>query len=692
MPDFSTVDSLLSNANLRLAWERVLRSHHAANKDRIALRVFASGIDHNLKLLVEEIRAGIYTPSAAPKIYLPKPARTLRTVPVLSVRDRVVYQAIGNLVIREAAPDLSVVANRHVFAHLPQASDSFFVLSPWKEQFSRFVQAYERLWKQGNRWVVEADISAFYASIDHRLLLSLIREKWIADSPFLDLLERCLRVWTPHENGPELSRGIPEGYETSDLLATLFLLPLDERLARKPGYLRYVDDIRILTTDRDAASRALVSLDLELKARALVLQTKKLDLGEVKKLDDEKDRLRRRLSQIDTFIGRGIDQRAELKELFFQAWNQLEQSPEAADSALAFTLYRMDADPSVRNVVIRLLDILPWRSRILNEYLGKFAGDRKAIEGVLNNLQTHKVYGWHLANCMRTASKIARPDTFRAIALAWIENENLPWFQRLAAVEALQQDQDAHAALFAAIRTEKNLIVRSSLIVACAYQAHQARANGEVARLVRCALEDNNTEIKLLGIWLHRQFADISWDQIRYSGVLGALQPLVPELAGESGEAPCYIKYVLRTMYQVTIPETLDFRKVFDDYEGAVSDLRRAVPFYYTDPNLYVGLINSFNHRVAIALKTVFSSKIPDNEFDNMLRSQPFTAQVPQLASSFKQCNDLRNQTPGFHPYASALGTWSQSVNHKQKDTIHKSLVLAYAEFVDKYWSLSRAT
>ena len=692
MPVDDAQDDFLSVDNFHLAWERVLRSQHAKNKDRIALRVFASGIDYNLDLLIQEIRANTYAPSAASKMYLPKVARTLRTIPVLTVRDRVVYQAIGNLVIREAAPDLSVVANRHVFAHLPQPNDSLFALMPWRRQIRKFVQNYERIWKQGNKWVVEADISAFYASIDHGLLLDLLRDRWIADEEFLRLLGECLRAWTAHERGPELSRGIPQGYETSDLLATLFLLPLDESLVQSFGYLRYVDDMRILTPNRDAASRALVNLDLGLKARALVLQTKKTGLEEVKSLEDEKNRLRRRLSKISILIRRGKNQQDELKELFFQAWHKLDESPEAADSALAFTLLRMDADTTVRNIAIRLLGILPWRSGVISKYLGNFHQDGEAVQGLLSIIRTHKVYAWHLANCMRTIAKIAHPNVYRGIALAWIANRNLQWFQRLAAVEALQQDQDAHAALFTAIRSEGNVIVKRALIVACAFQAHEASSNDEVARLIRCALEDDDSNIKLLGIWLHQQFADISWNDINFQGALGPLQPLVPELAGQVGELPCFIKYTLRTIYEAEIAETLDFQHVFGDYAGTVLDLRKAVPYYYTDPSLYVGLINSFNHRVAIALKQVVGSTIPDDEFGNMLCSRDFTTQVPQVVLYFDQCNELRNRTTGFHPYASALGTWSQTVTHREKENLHSGLKLAYQEFVDSYQTFLEIT
>jgi len=268
-------DKFLSLGNFQLAWERVLRSSHIENKDRIALRVFASSIDFYLSLLIEEIRTSTYIPTQAPKLYLPKSSRTLRTIPLLSIRDRVVYQAIGNIISEEATPHLLVLSNRHVFAHLPQSKDSLFSMKPWIEQFSSFSQKYEEIWKQGNQWVVEADISAFYSSIDHRLLTDLIRQRWVSDESFLTLLNTCLSKWSPHEQGPELNRGIPQGYEASDLLAKLFLLPIDEKMVVGYRYIRYVDDIRILAPDQNTASKGLVNLDLALQTRALILQTKK---------------------------------------------------------------------------------------------------------------------------------------------------------------------------------------------------------------------------------------------------------------------------------------------------------------------------------------------------------------------------------------------------------------------------------
>jgi hypothetical protein len=328
---------------------------------------------------------------------------------------------------------------------------------------------------------------------------------------------------------------------------------------------------------------------------------------------------------------------------------------------------------------------LPWRSAVINKYLEKFQSDEYVINDLMNILRNHKVYAWHLANCMRTIAKIANPNVYRGIALEWIGNREFQWFQRLAAVEALQDDQDSHAALYSAIRDEENIIIKRALIVACAFQAHSMDSNNEVALLIRRSLEDENQEIKLLAIWLRQQFPEISWNEINFSGVIGPLQPLIPELASQPGETPCFLKHALRNIYEVGITAALDFHNIFSDYNGAVLDLKKAIPYYFTDPSLYIGLINSFNHRIAISLKQVVNSTIPDDQLDNMMKSREYTTNVPQIALYFGQCNAIRNRTTGFHPFASALGTWSQLVSHPEKENLHRGLKLAYQEFVTIY-------
>jgi len=163
----------------------------------------------------------------------------------------------------------------------------------------------------------------------------------------------------------------------------------------------------------------------------------------------------------------------------------------------------------------------------------------------------------------RTISKIADVNLYRPIALDWINNPLLPWPQRLAAIEVLQEDQTSHASLYSAIQAESNVILKRALITACAFQAHDSGAPQEVSLLIRECLQDNDNEIKALGIWLLRQFPTLSWASINFQGSLGILQPLVPEASQVQLAPPCYIKHTLKTLYGVKVKDQTDFKKFF---------------------------------------------------------------------------------------------------------------------------------
>lgn len=374
-----------------------------------------------------------------------------------------------------------------------------------------------------------------------------------------------------------------------------------------------------------------------------------------------------------------------LKSMFFNAWHNLKITPETSDTTIAFTLYRLDADIKIGKIALRLLEILPSRSNVINNYLEKFVNEKQIVDGVLQELRLHTVYAWHLANCIRTISKIAAPSIYRPVALEWINNPLLSWPQRLAAIEVLQNDQESHASLYSAIKEEKNVILKRALITACSFQAYESKSIQEVYLLIKGCFQDEDNEIKSLGIWLFRQFPSLSWADVNFQSSLGVLQPLIPEAPQAHAETPCFIKQTLRSRYGIKVKEETDFKNFFSDYNGAVLDLRKATPYYFTDPSLYIGLINSFNHRIAIELQSIIGTNIPKDQFSNLLKSGPFNSRAPQISLYFGKCNEKRSQTTGFHPYASALGAWAQSISHNEKDEIHNGLKLAYQEFVNIY-------
>jgi hypothetical protein len=682
MSDWS---DFLGAHNFSLAWQRVLRSRHFQNKDRIAFRVYEANLDANIEYLVSTLREGVYEPSMPERIFVPKRAGTVRGFPVLSMPDRLVYQGLVNIVGKRTKAAFESVVGDHVFAHLLADPDSPFMLRRWdgqKGQYRRFLQRFESLWRRGNHWLVEADIASYYDSIDHELLCDQLRGL-LEDDQLPDLLGKCLRTWTSYENGPVFSRGLPQGYEASDYLATLFLQPVDEQMIRGGNYLRYVDDIRILAPDKDSASRSLLDLDIALKRQALILQPSKTGAREITDGDLDSDKLAGTLSMIDQSRRRGNSLDEETEELFFKSWHTLGQD-EHAEAKLIFALNRIPPSRQARTVALKMLGAMPWRSSSITSYLSEFVDDKEAVRGLLDEVSSHKVYAWHLSNCIGALSRISKtPDTYRGICRKWISDGQLRWYQRLAAAECLQHDPESFSFLFVSYKDEVNYLVRCALLVAATFAA---LSDDQRAVVIRAGLKDRHLQVMATAVWLYLEFPDcgISVDELRRPE-LGIHTQMIPTLSGANYEVVCYIRKVFSERLKVDVPRDLDFRQVFEhSYDEAVSHLQRAFRHHDTDPTVFVTAMDNFNQIVAIRISEELEGRrIPKDDYGNIIRS--LAANYGVLSAHFSTCHELRSSSRGAHAWATSLGTWSQEISHQQKSRLLDGLCIAYRDFVDAY-------
>jgi hypothetical protein len=220
---------------------------------------------------------------------------------MLSVCDRIVFQAIGNVIASRARPLLATVVNKQSFANvLTTASQKAFFVH-WKQQYRLFQEKFTELVEEGNNWLAETDVAAFYEALDHTHLFKILVQHELLDEATTESLQRYLSVWSAIRPETYSQRGVPQGCLTSDLLANIYLYPFDQELAVKEYYyLRYVDDLRLLAPTKEAVMRGLIHVDTALKACSLLLQTKKTVVRCIDDVDKESDRLAAQLSEIDS--------------------------------------------------------------------------------------------------------------------------------------------------------------------------------------------------------------------------------------------------------------------------------------------------------------------------------------------------------------------------------------------------------
>jgi retron-type reverse transcriptase len=275
--------------NLKLAWERVRYFDRSDSRDWIGLKVFAANRDYNIELLQKLLIARTFEATYPEIKYLPKKSQTLRPMAIMSIVDRIVFQAIANVAAERARAILSTISNRQSYANILADVNSKRMFQPWKPQYQSFQRKFQSLYEEGNLWLVETDMAAFYETIDHEILFKILTENEFLDDETKEHFENYLPIWASAKRGEAISRGLPQGCLASDLFANIFLLKFDKELSiQEFHYLRYVDDIRLLSNTREAVQKGLICIDRNLKTSGLLIQTNKTLIRKISNFQDLK--------------------------------------------------------------------------------------------------------------------------------------------------------------------------------------------------------------------------------------------------------------------------------------------------------------------------------------------------------------------------------------------------------------------
>ena len=255
------IDRILSDGNIEAAIHAVKSNRGAAGIDKLTVDALEGYFAMHGEEIKEQIRAKKYQPQPVRRVYIPKANGKQRPLGIPTVVDRVIQQAVAQ------------VLSRGYERYFSECSYGF---RPNRDCHKAIGKVLEYL-NEGCEWVVDLDIEKYFDTVNHDKLISILRER-INDAPTLHLIRSFLKAGVM-ENGlsSPTTEGVPQGGPLSPVLSNVYLDKFDKELeSRGLRFVRYADDCNIFVKSEMAADRVIASVSswLERKLRLKVNASK----------------------------------------------------------------------------------------------------------------------------------------------------------------------------------------------------------------------------------------------------------------------------------------------------------------------------------------------------------------------------------------------------------------------------------
>ena len=235
----------LTRENMVKAWKRVKANKGSAGVDGRSITETADWLKSHWPQVKESILSGSYRPAPVRRVMIPKPDGSERQLGIPTVLDRVIQQALLQVLQPQIDPSFS----EHSYGFRPGRSAHQAILK---------AQSYVQ---SGRVYVVDVDLEKFFDRVNHDVLISRFESR-ISDQRVLCLIRRYLQAGML-ANGMMVDRfeGTPQGGPLSPLLANVLLDEVDRTLEKRGHcFVRYADDCNVYVRSHQAGERVLAGL------------------------------------------------------------------------------------------------------------------------------------------------------------------------------------------------------------------------------------------------------------------------------------------------------------------------------------------------------------------------------------------------------------------------------------------------
>src|SRR6202040_2801823 len=239
------MEEVCDRENLQRAWKRVRRNKGSPGVDGMTIDDAKDYLREHWPSIRSQLLAGTYQPQPVKRVEIPKPDGGVRKLGVPCVVDRLIQQALLQVLQKRWDPTFS----EHSYGFRPGRSAHQAVA-----QAQRYVAA-------GYSVVVDLDLEKFFDRVNHDSLMARVAAR-VTDKRVLKLIRAFLKAGVMEDGlvGP-VDEGTPQGGPLSPLLSNLVLDDLDKELARRGHrFCRYADDCNIYVRSRRAGERVMASM------------------------------------------------------------------------------------------------------------------------------------------------------------------------------------------------------------------------------------------------------------------------------------------------------------------------------------------------------------------------------------------------------------------------------------------------
>lgn len=239
------MSQVVERANMQLAYSRVMKNRGAPGIDGMRCEDLKAWLQTNWVRVKQDLLAGRYRPQPVRRVDIPKPQGGVRTLGVPTVVDRLIQQALHQVM-------------QPIFE--PTFSGSSYGFRPGRSAQQAVAKATEHI-RSGKHWVVDMDLEKFFDRVNHDVLMARVARQ-VKDPKVLNLIRRFLQAGMMAD-GVETVRaqGTPQGGPLSPLLSNILLADLDRELEKRDlSFCRYADDCNIYVRSQRAGQRIMGSV------------------------------------------------------------------------------------------------------------------------------------------------------------------------------------------------------------------------------------------------------------------------------------------------------------------------------------------------------------------------------------------------------------------------------------------------